>query len=105
MIREFGSNAQAQAAAVAARLAKLGHAEDEATWKAIAKAIEKSEWAEWSEGRNPAIAPDPDSGDSACPKCGAPRTQLALDCREFFSGAVGFITCTCRKCGHTSGGY
>ena len=103
MIREFGPNAQAQANAVAARMAKLGHADGEAMWKAITKAIEKAEAS--SEGREPAITLDPDSGCSACPKCGAARSQLALDCREFSSGAAGLITCTCKKCGHTSAAY
>jgi hypothetical protein len=52
-----------------------------------------------------AIKPDPVSGCRECPKCGAPSSQLALDCREFSSGAAGLITCTCKKCGHTSAAY
>jgi len=55
--------------------------------------------------KDAAIKPDPVSGCSECPKCGAPRSQLSLDCREFSSGAAGLITCTCKKCGHTSAAY
>ena len=105
MIREFGPNAQARANAVAARMAELGHADGEAMWKAIAKAIKEAEGSKSSEGRDSAIMPDPVSGCSTCPKCGAPRSQLALDCREFASGVPGFITCTCKKCGHTTAAY
>src|SRR5438874_597743 len=105
MIREFGPNAQAQANVVAARMAKFGHADGEATWKAIAKAIEEAEGSKSSEGRDPAITLDAVSGCSTCPKCGAPRSQFALDCREFSSGVPGFVTCTCKKCGHTTAAY
>ncbi len=72
MIREFGPSAQAQANVVAARMAKFGHADGEATWKAIAKAIEEAEGSKSSEGRNPGITLDPVSGCSTCPKCRAP---------------------------------
>ena len=105
MIREFGLNAQAQANAVAARMAKSGHAEGEALWKAIAKAIEEAEGFKSPEGQDPTISLDAVSGCSACPKCGASRSQLALDCREFSSGVTGFITCTCKKCGHITAAY
>jgi hypothetical protein len=105
MIREFGPNAQGRANAVAARMAKFGHPDGEATWKAIAKTIEKAEGSKSFEGRDPAIALDRDSGCGSCPKCGAPRSQLALDCREFASGVTGFVTCKCKKCGHTSAAY
>ena len=105
MIHMFGPDAHAQANAVAARMAKFGHADDEATWKAIAKAIEEAERSTSSEARDSAIALDPVSDCGKCTKCGAPRAQMALDCREFSSGAAGLISCTCKKCGHTSAAY
>src|SRR6266702_8422306 len=84
MIRIFGPDAHAQANAVAARMAKMRDPNGEATWKAIAQAVERAERP---------------SDDTGCPKCGAPNSQLTLDCREFSSGAAGIITCTCKKCG------
>jgi hypothetical protein len=104
MICEFGPSAPAQANAVAARMAKLGHADGEATWKAIAKAIEEVERSKSSEGPDRPLALDPVNG-CRCPRCGAPRSQLALDCREFASGVLGFVTCTCNKCGHKTAPY
>jgi hypothetical protein len=90
MIQIFGPDAHAQANAVAARMAKIRDADGEATWKAIAQAVERAERS---------------SAGTSCPKCGAPRSQLTLDCREFSSGAAGIITCTCKKCGHISSAY
>jgi hypothetical protein len=90
MILIFGPDAHAQANAVAARMAKRRDPDGEATWKAIAQAIERAERS---------------SAGTGCPNCGAPRSQLTLDCREFSSGAAGLITCRCKKCGHNSAAY
>lgn len=105
MIHLFGPDAEAQARSLAARMAKLGLTDGAATWNAIAIAIEEAQESRSSRPQNPSIKPDLDSGCTDCPKCGAPRSQLALDCREFSSGAAGLVTCTCKKCGHTTTAY
>jgi hypothetical protein len=105
MILEFGPSAHAHAIVVAARMARMGHADGEATWKAIGKAIEKNANALNQLARNGSGTLNPDSDISACPNCSAPISQFTLDCREFASGAIGFITCVCKKCGYATGTY